>query len=76
MGMGHEARKTMRAVALSILFVLWGVVIWVVVHQRQIKREIRANDAMPRPVARTNFLLFLGVTVLALSGLLLYIAFG
>jgi hypothetical protein len=62
--------KAVAAVALAGLLVGLG---WIVTHLTRIKRELRADEAMPKPSPRTNFLLLASVVVTALIGLMIYL---
>jgi hypothetical protein len=65
-----------RLVSGSFLVALWAVVGWAILHRGRIRQMVLQNDAMPRPTPKRNFLLLLGVSVTALSVLLLYLMKG
>ena len=65
----------LKCVAAVALVALFSLAIWGITHLRGIRRELEANDALPRPVPRTNFLLFLSVVFIALSSLLIAFLF-
>lgn len=60
--------KIAAAIMLVLLFSAAG---WVLSHLQQIKCDLLANDLMPRPTPRRNFLFLLTVAFIALSGLLI-----
>ena len=54
-----------------MLVLLLGAAGWALSHLQRIKRDLLANDLMPQPTPRRNFLFLLTVAFLALSGLLI-----
>ncbi len=66
----------MTAVKVVTAVVLLGLLVglgWVVTHLSKIKRELQADEAMPKPSPRTNFLLLVTVVLTALIGLMIYL---
>ena len=61
-----------KAIAVLILLGLLGGLGWVITHLRGIKRELQADEAMPKPSPRANFLLLVAVVLTALSALMTY----
>jgi hypothetical protein len=57
--------------AVLVLIVLLGGLGWVVTHLRKIKRELVADEAMPKPGPRANLLILLIVVFTGLSSLLI-----
>jgi hypothetical protein len=62
-----------RLVSGTVLAAMWSVVVWTVLHRRQIRAVVERNDAMPRPTPRRNFFLLLGIVLTATTVLLLYL---
>jgi hypothetical protein len=60
----------LKCAAGLFLVILLGIVGWVLTHLRRIKREMIANEAMPRPGPGANILLLLCVVIFALCSLL------
>lgn len=65
----------LKIAAAFFLLVLLAAIGWIVTHLRKIKRELIANEAMPRPGPRANFLLFVSVVLIGLSSLLIVYLF-
>lgn len=63
--------ELLRIAATILLVLLLGAASWTLTHWRRIKKELIANDLMPQATPSHNFLLFLSVAFIALSGLLI-----
>ena len=61
----------LKCAAALLLIILLGGVGWILTHLRKIKRELVADEAMPKPGPRTNFLILLIAVLTGLSGLLI-----
>ena len=61
----------LKIVAALLLMLLLGAVGWALTHVRRIKRELIADEAMPKPGPRANFLILLIAVLTGLSGLLI-----
>jgi len=59
-----------KIVAAFLLVFLLVAVGWVLAHLRRIKRELIADEAMPKPGPRANLLILLTVVLIGFSGLL------
>jgi hypothetical protein len=57
--------------AALVLVLLLGGLGWVLTHLRKIKRDLIADEAMPKPGPRTNLLILLIVVFTGLSSLLI-----
>ena len=61
----------LKVVAALLLVLLLGAVGWALTHVRRIKRELIADEAMPKPGPRANFLILHIAVLTGLSGLLI-----
>lgn len=57
------------------LFLLWGAIGWIALHRRQVRRELVTDRAIPAPAPRALLYVVLTAVALALSALLLFLAF-
>ena len=60
----------LKVAAAIFLLIILGTLGWIATHLRKIKREVVADEAMPKPGPRTNFLILLCVVLTGLLGLL------
>ena len=65
----------LKIAAAVLLVLLLGGVGWILTHLRRIKRELLANNAMPRPGPGSNLLFLLVIVFIALSGLMIAFLF-
>ena len=64
--------EVLKIAAAIMLALLLGAAGWTLTHLRKIKRNLIANDLMPKPIPRQNFLFrltadFLGVSALPVA---------
>ena len=65
----------LKIVAAIFLIIILGALGWIATHLRRINREIVADEALPKPGPRTNFLILLCVVLTGLLGLLISFLF-
>ena len=57
------------------LFLLWGAIVWIALHRRQVRRELVADRAIPAPAPRALLYVVMTAVAIGLSALLLFFIF-